>query len=229
MFGDRVIAEFRGPWGIPVQIGASIVLLPLVFISFSGIPGDIVYDVVFVLLLVGSILLHELGHAWGCRVQGVRVRRVMIYGGGGFCEHDPTTHREDELIVAMGPIVNLTLWAVCSLIWPLMPVYDDLAWALHTTAYINLFLALLNLMPVYPLDGGRLFHILMRRIAGPALGTRIAGAVGLVIAVLWIPLVVLCFFTFGLVLFLLPPIRVHWEMVRGRVAEPDGPNPPGKS
>jgi hypothetical protein len=69
--------------------------------------------------LVGSIFLHELGHAWGATVQGVPVRRIVINGGGGFCEQARSaTRRQDELIVAMGPIVNLTIWAAGSLAAP---------------------------------------------------------------------------------------------------------------
>ena len=218
MFGDNAIAEIRGPWGVPIQIGVSIFLLPLLFISFSGSPRDLYYDGIFVLLIIGSILLHELGHAWGCLVQGVGVRRVMLYGGGGYCQHQPSTHYEDELIVSMGPIVNLALWAVCSLIWPRMPDYNDLAWIIHTTAYINIFLFFLNMMPVMPLDGGKIFYLMLRRCIGQDWAIRVAGGVGLVLAILWIPLMVFAYFFYGMVLFFIPPIRIHWEMVSGRLA-----------
>jgi len=70
-------------------------------------------------LLTGSIFLHELGHAWGTIVQGIPVRRIMIYGGGGFCERSRSASvKQRELIVAMGPIVNLVIWAFASLSLP---------------------------------------------------------------------------------------------------------------
>ena len=122
MFQDnKPIFEFRGPWGVPVQVGASLFLLMLLFVDFGGAPRDFAFDMMFFAILIGSIYLHELGHAWGCLIQGVPVRRVMIYGGGGFCEPTRSGSRsEQELIVAMGPIVNLFLWAVAGVIAPMI-------------------------------------------------------------------------------------------------------------
>lgn len=215
MFGnDKPIWQFNGPWGIPVQIGGTIIILPLIFVSFSG--GAILYDLIFVGMLIGSILMHELGHAWGCRVQGVPVRRIMIHGGGGFCERSRSaSFREQELIVAMGPIVNLVIWAVASLIAPYF-AYGVAAWAIYWLAVMNLFLALFNLMPVHPLDGGKLFQLVLLRFLPAATATRISGAVGLVIALLWLPGMIWLYFNVGLVLFFFPPIRHHLDMFRVR-------------
>lgn len=215
MFSDNPITEFSGPWGVPIQIGASIVLLPLVFLSFGGTPDVLFYDVIFLALLIGSIFLHELGHAWGCLVQGIPVRRIMLYGGGGFCEPSRSaTAYQDELIVAMGPIVNLTLWAVSSLLVGAV-ANEQLAWILYDLAYINLFLAVLNLIPVLPLDGGRLFHLALLRVLPSDAAMRIAGGVGLFVALIWVPMMLGSYVFFGLVLFFWPSIRLHWMLMRG--------------
>ena len=217
MFGnDNVIFQFTGPFGVPVQIGGTILLLPLIFISFSGGAASLAFDMAFVAMLIGSIFLHELGHAWGCIVQGVPVRRIMIHGGGGFCEHARSpSYGQQELIVAMGPIVNLAIWALASLAAPMMENLM-LAWALHWLALINLFLAIFNMLPVHPLDGGKLFQLLLLRFLPSGTATRISGAVGLVIAALWIPGMIWLFFTVGLVLFFFPPVRLHLQMLRLR-------------
>ena len=218
MFNDTPIFEFRGPWGVPVQIGASLFLLMLIFVSFTGSPADITYDLAFFGLVVGSIFLHEMGHAWGCLIQGVPVRRVMLYGGGGFCEHArSTTAHEDELIVAMGPIVNAVLWAVSSLALPYVS-NPDLYWALSSLAWINGVLLVLNLVPVMPLDGGRLFHLFLLRFLPGPIAVRIAGAVGLVLAVFWVPAMLACYFLFGMMLLFIPPILLHWRMLTARTA-----------
>ena len=213
MFGnDTPIATFKGPFGVPVQIGGSIILLPLIFLGFSGGTDTLVYDLIFVAILIVSIFLHELGHAWGCIVQGVPVRRIKIHGGGGFCEHARSpSYREQELIVAMGPIVNIAIWAVASMIFPLIEP-GMLAWAIYWTGLINLFLAVFNMVPVHPLDGGKLFQLALLRFAPSATATRISGGVGLVFAVLWIPAMIWLFFTVGLVLFFFPSVRLHWQM-----------------
>ena len=218
MFNETPFFEFRGPWGVPVQVGPSLFLLLLVFVSLSGSTADLVYQVFFFLILIGSVFLHEIGHAWGCLIQGVPVRRVMLYGGGGFCEPSRSTSAyEDELVVAMGPIVNLTLWAVASLAAPLAPG-GDVAWALGTVAEINLYLAIFNLLPVMPLDGGRLFHLLLIRLIPPGAAIRVAGAVGLLFVLLWIPLMMISFVAMGFFLVFFPPVLLHWHMLTRRLA-----------
>lgn len=211
---DNPIFEMRGPWGVPIQIGATIILLPLILVSFGGTPQAMMYDLIFVALLIGSVLAHELGHAWGALIQNVRVKRIMLYGGGGFCQHSgATTRYEDELIVAMGPIVNLVIWAVASLIEPYLAP-GMLGWSVYVLAQLNLFLALFNLIPVMPLDGGKLFQLVLMRFLPSVTATQISGWVGLVLTVLWIPMMVMVFLTMGFVLFFFPPLQMHWQMAR---------------
>jgi Zn-dependent protease len=215
MFGnDTPIFQFRGPFGVPVQVGGTIILLPLIFLSFGGGMQTLIYDALFVSMLIGSIFLHEVGHAWGCKVQGVPVRRIMIHGGGGFCEHARSpSFEQQELIVAMGPIVNLVIWALASLAAPMMTP-GIAQWAVSWLAWINLFLALFNLLPVHPLDGGKLFQLFLLRFLPAGTATRISGGIGLIIAVLWIPGMIWLYFNIGLVLFFFPPVRMHLQMLR---------------
>ncbi len=217
MFGSsNVIFQFRGVFGVPVHIGSSILLLVLLFLSFGTSAAQLLYNAIFLGMIIGSIYLHELGHAWATLIQGIPVRRIMIYGGGGFCERTRSANaRQEELIVAMGPIVNLTIWAVASLIWPYMPE-GLLMWAVNLLAWINLFLAIFNMIPVQPLDGGKLFHLLLLRFTSPGMATRIAGGVGLVIAILWIPAMYLAYTKLGFLLFFFPPIGLHWRMMNGK-------------
>ncbi len=217
MFGSsNVIFQFRGVFGVPVHIGSSILFLVLLFLSFGTSAAQLLYNTIFLAMIIGSIYLHELGHAWATLIQGIPVRRIMIYGGGGFCERTRSaTPRQEELIVAMGPIVNLTIWAIASLIWPYMPE-GLLMWAVNLLAWINLFLAIFNMIPVQPLDGGKLFHLLLLRFTSQALAMRIAGGVGLVISILWIPAMYLAYTKLGFLLFFFPPIGLHWRMMNGK-------------
>ena len=66
-----------------------------------------------------------------------------------------------------------------------------------------------------PLDGGKLFHLFLLRFLPRGTAMQVAGGVGLVLAVIWVPLMVLCYFTLGLVLFFVPPVALHWRMLRG--------------
>ena len=215
MFRDNnPIFEFRGPWGVPVQVGASLILLLMIFVDFGGTPRDFIFDLMFFAILIGSIYLHELGHAWGCLIQGVPVRRVMIYGGGGFCEPSRSSSRyEQELIVAMGPIVNLTLWALAGLIAPFI-ADPEIAWVFLTIAWVNGFLFILNMLPVHPLDGGKLFELLLHRFLPSGVAITVSASIGLILAIIWIPLMAWTFLHIGVVLFFLPSVRLHWQMLR---------------
>ena len=81
----RPIATLRGPWGIPIEIDGSILFLAglLVFLSART---SLLHGVLLAVMLIGAIGLHELGHAMATRALGLRVRRIVLHGGGGFCE-----------------------------------------------------------------------------------------------------------------------------------------------
>jgi len=129
-----------------------------------------------------------------------------------------------------GPIVNLALWAIGSLVaWWLagwiVQARDstDIETAylayyyLQTFAWINLILFVLNLVPVQPLDGGKLLHLGLLRVLPEDASMRIAGGIGLVFAILWLPAMLMMYFQFGWMLLFFPPITVHWKMARGEI------------
>jgi len=214
MFNDTPIARFNGPWGVPIEIGSSLPLLAVLLLAVNGGPSPFILG--FIVVIVASIFLHELGHAWGCVVQGIPVARVMLYGGGGFCQPARSpSHREDELIVAMGPIVNIVLWALASLALPLVEG-GWLSIILWQVKVVNLALFALNMLPVQPLDGGKLLHLLLRRFLHPLLALKITGFVGLIVSILWIPGMVMVWFYFGFFIFFMPQIGLHWEMFRSK-------------
>ena len=229
------VFEFRGPLGIPIQIAGSLAFLVAFYVFVSG--GSLMSSLGLVAMLVGSILLHELGHAWASEVQGIPVRRIMLYGGGGFCEPRVSASAwQQEFIVAMGPIVNLALWALSSLIahylWRsvigdasllLTPavIYDDplivLARQFEIFAMINIFLAIFNLLPVQPLDGGKLLHLTLLRLTPPRTAMRATGSIGLIVSVLWVPVMLVVFGAGWWILFFIPSIPLHFAMARGRL------------
>lgn len=237
---DNVVYSFRGPLGVQVDIGSSIVFL-VGLIMFINLSGSLLNGAILVGILVTSIYLHELGHAWGNKVQGIPVRRIMLHGGGGFCQAAKAgTPRQQELVVAMGPLVNLALWAIAGLLNHMLAArlassamvpgvteelwlaqngfYVSLYYWIGTFGLINLALFCFNLIPVQPLDGGKLFHLLMLRFTDTRTAYRIAGGVGLVASVLWIPAAIWVFVTVGWVLFFFPSIPLHWAMAQGRAA-----------
>ena len=145
--------------------------------------------------------------------------------------HAAAGARAFDFIVAMGPIVNLALCACLSLgaeaLWasvpsdPLAPPLATYAGRIELAAWLwfaanlNLMLCVLNLIPVQPLDGGKLVHLALLRVLSESRALQLAGGIGLICAVLWIPAMILMFVTFGFVLLFLPSLRAHWEMFRG--------------
>lgn len=237
MFRDTIpLTEFRGPMGIPVQVGGSFIFLFLFYFIMSS--GDLIRVLSFIAMLVLSIFLHELGHAWACKIQGVPVRRIMLYGGGGFCEPARSASaRQQEFIVAMGPIVNLVLWASASMASEgilAMIIADaqhvqnpealfrgpraEIALLLGLFANVNLFLAVFNLIPVQPLDGGRLLHLALLRFARPRSAMVVTGTIGLALSILWIPVMLLVYGAGWWILFFVPSLPQHFAMMKGRLA-----------
>ena len=158
--------------------------------------------VVSVLLLFASIVVHELGHALVARREGVGVTEIDLYLFGGLTQmdRDPATPGEDFKISAAGPLATLAVILVClgiddALIGfhrlyhsialdsdiQITPVELALSWLIP----VNVLLLGFNLLPAFPLDGGRIARSLVWRVTGDRQrGTVVAARLGQVLAVL---------------------------------------------
>ena len=215
------IFAFNGFLNTRVEIGQSLAILVGLFLFLSGL-SNIVWVASTVAMILISIYLHELGHAWGCQVQGIPVRRIVLHGGGGFCEHARSGSRtQQELIVAMGPIVNLTLWALSSLgVWYIHSGTNTALYGVATYLWlfsrINIALFVFNMLPVQPLDGGKLLQLALLRVASQNTAMRVTGAIGLIFSVLWWPALIFLYITSGWLLLFAPSIRTHLDMAKGQ-------------
>ena len=132
------------------------------------------------LLFFVSILLHELGHAVVALRHGLRTRSItlFIFGGVAQLEKDPKDGRAEFWMAAAGPLVSLALagffYACSTLPW----VGPSAAAIAKYLAMINLMLALFNLVPAFPMDGGRLLRGALWGSMGKARATRIASGAG---------------------------------------------------
>ncbi|WP_322866670.1 site-2 protease family protein [Aquicoccus sp. G2-2] len=218
-----IIFRFRGVFGVPVEVGQTLIFLVVLFgglTLFSG--GEPLWVAGMVVIFLTVIYLHELGHAWACLIQGVPVRRIVLHGGGGFCEQERgATDHEQEFIVAMGPLVNLAFWAAGSLalggVWRLGMGAGYFGAFLALFAVLNLWFFFFNMLPVQPLDGGRILLLGLRRFLPRKKAARIAGGVGLVVAVLWWPVLIYVWSTTGWLMLFLPSFRRHHRMMMGEL------------
>ncbi|MGH1367565.1 MAG: site-2 protease family protein [Maritimibacter sp.] len=218
MFGnDSTIFRIPAPFGFTVEVRQSILFLIGLIVVFNFNPSTMHYTMIYAAALFLSIYLHEIGHAWGCKIQNIRVREIVLYGGGGYCLPGRSMNRkEDELVTAMGPIVTISLWAICSLAVPYTSGMGLLSYFISTMAWLNGFLAIFNLLPVMPLDGGRLFRLILARLMKPLTASRIAGGVGLFFCGLWALYMVgiVTGITGGFFLLFIPNFRLHLNMIR---------------
>ncbi|MFL5824160.1 MAG: site-2 protease family protein [Solirubrobacteraceae bacterium] len=152
--------------------------------------------VITVLVLFGSLIVHELGHALVARRQGIEVRRIDLFLFGGLTQmgRDTATPGEEFKVAAAGPLATLGFVLVCLgldlvLVGPhrllhaaeldtavgITPVLLSLSWLL----FWNVLLLAFNLIPAFPLDGGRIARAVVWKVTGEKVrGTRVAARMG---------------------------------------------------
>jgi len=196
-------------FGIGVFVHWSFVLLPswVAFHTFhtqdGGLPG-----VLFSLLLVGAVfvcvVLHELGHSLVARRVGVPTHSITLYPIGGIARlaFMPRNPRHELGIAIAGPAVNL---AIAGALFPLVLLLGlpgleegaalayDLPTFVTTLLFYNLVMIVFNLIPAFPMDGGRVLRALIAWRGRYGLATQIAARLGQLLALL--------FFAAGLGLF----------------------------
>jgi Zn-dependent protease/predicted transcriptional regulator len=146
------------------------------------------------LLLFSSVLAHELGHSFVAIAQGIPVKSItlFIFGGLATLEKESETPLQAFLVAIAGPLVSVLLFGLFSVIVATLPLTLPLKAIISLVAYINLVLALFNMIPGLPLDGGNVLKSIVWKITGnPNKGVIFAGRVGQVIGWLAISLGIL--------------------------------------
>jgi Zn-dependent protease len=112
------------------------------------------------ILLFASVLLHELGHAFVALRYRISVRSITLFIFGGVAQigAEPPSARAEFLIAIAGPAVSLALALLFSAVQPAIAAIQPLWGMAKYLAYMNFALALFNLIPGFPLDGGRVFR-----------------------------------------------------------------------
>lgn len=152
----------------------------------SGQAASYVVAAVFVLLLLGSVFLHELAHALVARRFGIVVHELAVTLLGGhtrFASAAPTP-RVSTLVAVAGPAANLALAAVAWVLSAVLQGHGLVTLLITAAALANGFVGAFNLVPGLPLDGGRVLEAVVWHVTGSrARGTVVAGWVGRVVAV----------------------------------------------
>lgn len=152
-------------------------------------------------IIFGSVILHELGHALAMRGSGIPVKNIVLLPIGGITMLDEAQAMPDPLnawkqdvrIAVAGPLVSFTVAGISALIlliapgisWTARPLTPDLNALLRSIVLVNFYLALFNLLPAYPLDGGRVLRAFFCRQMDMVQATQRAVRIGHVFSTLF--------------------------------------------
>ncbi|MGK7908613.1 MAG: site-2 protease family protein [Synechococcus sp.] len=179
-------------FGIPFNVNRSwFLILGLVTWSygsglafqFGGAGGLLPWllGLVTALLMFASVIAHELGHSFAALRQGINVKSITLFMFGGLADLD----RESDTpggafkVAIAGPLVSLGLFGLLTAIATNAPLPGSLVTVVGALAYINLALALFNMIPGLPLDGGNVLKAVVWKLTGnPYRGVKFASRMG---------------------------------------------------
>ena len=174
MFRSWKIARIAG---ISLRLHSTFLLM-LLWMIFTNVgmtsnPWLGVIRALFPVMLFSIIVFHELGHALAARRYGISTRDITLYPFGGIAhlEQTPSRPLQELAVAAAGPAVNVVL---AILAWALGDAVSDplLRYILDDFLMINLGLALFNLLPAFPMDGGRILRALLATRTDQVTATR---------------------------------------------------------
>jgi len=178
--------------GIQLAVHASFFLL-LAWVANDGWrsagAAGLGWSVVTLLAFFGCVVLHELGHSLTAIHFGIGVRRILLMPIGGMAEFDsiPRQPARELLITLAGPAVN---FVIAGLLWFVIRTFGDevtlysLDGFIYQIFFANLVMGIFNLLPAFPMDGGRILRALLAWRMSYLRATRFAATVGKVICVL---------------------------------------------
>ena len=189
--------------GIDVYLHTTFLLLVAlygwIFYQQGGM-GSAIFGVVLILLLFLCVLLHEFGHAFAARAYGIRTPDITLLPIGGVArlERMPTSPLQEFVIAIAGPAVNVVIIGVLAIVEKGIPPiersmhFGGMGQSIITNLIsVNMMLVLFNMIPAFPMDGGRVLRALLATQFSYAKATAIAARVGQSIAVLFILVAVL--------------------------------------
>ena len=174
-------------FGVPFYVEPShLFLLGWVFYSFSRGNGDFSGALLVCFVFFISILLHEAGHALCCRAFGQRGVTVTLHFLGGTTFHSPSSTGRNLAITLAGPAVTLLLMVIGLVLIYVLPLENNpgLATIVVMLYRLNLFLLILNMLPIYPMDGGQTVMHLLKMKLDYVSAMRITAQVSIGVAVL---------------------------------------------
>ena len=175
--------------GIDVKVHWSFLLLPA-WILFStllagGSAGSASATILLILAVFGCVVLHEYGHALAARKFGIGTHDIVLYpiGGVASLQRIPKNPLQELLISVAGPAVNVVIAAMLFVSLAVVPLSGFLGWFILNLAVVNVGLVVFNMIPAFPMDGGRVLRSVLAMFTSHYRATQVATSVGKVSAV----------------------------------------------
>ena len=183
-------------FGIPIRLHFTFLLM-IIWFAASSFAGTGAGLVLFTLGLFFCVALHELGHALVAQKFGYTVSDIVLYPIGGVASIEQSPRARHELLIAVaGPAVNVAIALIIALVLAALHQLPDFSQVQGGTLggfdkkpiwlllYANIALVVFNMIPAFPMDGGRVLRALLALRLGKLRATRIAAGVGQFVAVL---------------------------------------------
>lgn len=199
-------------YGIPLRLHITFPMLIIAYAALFGYEYGLMAAFrgsILILLLFACVVLHELAHSRQAQRYGVKVRDVTLLpiGGVSNMEHIPENPQQELRIAIAGPAISFVIGIVLLMINLAvgLPIFDFNFEKIATSssyifvylAWINIFLAFFNLLPAFPMDGGRVIRAYLAQRMSYIKATHIAATIGKIFAII-----------FGIVGFVINPILI---------------------
>lgn len=178
-------------FGIPVELHVSFLLLMLAIYLvaiFNLIPGVDVIVAILITLLFVTVVLHELTHSYVAQRYGVEIERIVLLpiGGVSAMKELPEDPHQELRIALAGPLTNLVIAAA---LYPVFLFYgNSLSSGLNFLFYyfilLNFLLGAFNLLPAFPMDGGRVLRAFLAERMNFIKATELAASIGKQLAII---------------------------------------------
>ena len=184
------------------RVAGTAIRIHVTFLLFLLIIGIVVFRqsgsnaaldaVTFITLVFACIVLHEFGHILMARYFGIKTRDVTLFPIGGVAniERMPDKPYQELLVALAGPFVNFVIFSIIFITLgreldatQIENIGDPASSLAVRVASANLVLMIFNLLPAFPMDGGRVFRALLAMRIGKSKATRIAAAIGQALAI----------------------------------------------
>jgi len=192
-------------FGIPVELHISfLVLMLLIYIVafFNLYPSINLLTAVLITLVFVTVVLHELSHSYIAKRYGIKIQRIVLLPIGGVSEMEeiPKDPAQELRIALAGPVANLIIAVISFFILIIFrtSLSTVLLGAIYYFVVVNLLLGLFNLLPAFPMDGGRILRAYLAERMSFIKATKLAANIGKQFAI--IMAVVGVFFNFLLIL-----------------------------